>query len=488
MLDATQYVTVPAEFFKKTPRDYSNPAFALIRELVQNSVDAPGCTTIDITINENQLIVTNNGAPMTQDVLINKFLALGGTTKGAGDVGGFGAAKLLIALCHSSYEIVTGNLKVVGSGGSYKLKLPNEPLHGTRTIVSYDPDVFHDLPREVRRLAAAMKWGGMLTFNCQRLFTAFDAPTRRNLEGLGSVKVVKGGYNNLVVRAGGIPMFISYSGYDGMVIVDLKGDTKKILTANRDGLLSYPRSVLDAFISNLSSNARSLKDPVVTCVDYGVELTVVEKAKAKVEKAEAGNDSPELQVVVREPRSIVDYPTLEEVQSERSAERIAAYSPAPVLNSSHPTVTTTPATGARFTVRNETGMKLDRSYLPGTLSAASKRLQKDWVSALRFVHEAMELRGEFATGFVFSEDVTALYESRSGVTTYYVNPVSVEKVYGKSGSFRTMRRRKLDRHDLLAYATHEVIHGALGIINHSEQFSSALTAAMAKVSRHKSKR
>ena len=98
------------------------------------------------------------------------------------------------------------------------------------------------------------------------------------------------------------------------------------------------------------------------------------------------------------------------------------------------------------------------------------------------------LRGEFATGFVFSEDVTALYESRSGVTTYYVNPVSVEKVYGKSGSFRTMRRRKLDRHDLLAYATHEVIHGALGIINHSEQFSSALTAAMAKVSRHKSKR
>ena len=61
----------------------------------QNSMDC-GSNRIDVTIERDgantQIAVSNDGQPMTQDILVNKFLTLGGSAKDGG-VGGFGKAK-----------------------------------------------------------------------------------------------------------------------------------------------------------------------------------------------------------------------------------------------------------------------------------------------------------------------------------------------------------------------------------------------------------
>ena len=69
----TGQVTIGPDFFRNIPSDYSNPSFALIRELFQNSRDANGCNTIRISYDSNTLVVENNGEPMTSDILLGLY-------------------------------------------------------------------------------------------------------------------------------------------------------------------------------------------------------------------------------------------------------------------------------------------------------------------------------------------------------------------------------------------------------------------------------
>lgn len=477
MTSTTCHITIGRDFFAGAPRDYSDPSFALIREFVQNGVDAKGSTEIRIDLDNtsNTLRVSNNGEPMSRDTLLTQFLSLGGTTKGVGSVGGFGKAKELLCFTHHSFTITTGTVKVIGSGATYTIQ-DVEPHPGTTTQIVYDGTTFRDIERSVRKLAAAMKWDGRLTLNGEWLTTNFTARTRRNLDNLGSVKAVEGP-PQLIVRAGGIPMFINHCDVkDTTVLVDLEGDTKTILTANRDGLRWSHRQVLESFIATISTNRRELNSRNVTCTDYGTELTVVKK------KADT--------TVVEHTVTTTSHKELEEVRSRVGAEQVAAFTNAYQLPAAASTTEIIdrrcrPVLNERFTIRNETGLKLDRAYMPDTFSAASKRLHHEWVAALMFVHEALGIGGEFATGFIFSEDSTALHERRDGVSTYYVNPVAVAKVKFAGGEFRTMRRVKYDRHDLRAFACHEIIHGAFSLRDHDEAFSAKLTFCMAKVLRHK---
>ena len=79
-----------------------------------------GSNQIDVTITrkgENtQIAVSNDGHPMTPDILVNKFLTLGGSAKDGG-VGGFGKAKEVLVACHLRWSIRTGSLLAEGEGG-----------------------------------------------------------------------------------------------------------------------------------------------------------------------------------------------------------------------------------------------------------------------------------------------------------------------------------------------------------------------------------
>ena len=93
-------VPIGPEFFKKAFDDYSDRYWAFVREIMQNSLDC-GSTTITISIRQHiedgadttTVNVTNNGEPMSREILTEKLLALGSSGKDFkdGSVGGFGA-------------------------------------------------------------------------------------------------------------------------------------------------------------------------------------------------------------------------------------------------------------------------------------------------------------------------------------------------------------------------------------------------------------
>ena len=140
------------EFFAKAKADYADWRWSWAREISQNSMDC-GASRIDIIIQrqgENtQIAVSNDGQPMTPDILVNKFLTLGGSAKDGG-VGGFGKAKELLVACHLHWSIRTGSLLAEGEGGEYELTSGLDPLNGTTTTVLMDGD-------EVDRLVSMFK-------------------------------------------------------------------------------------------------------------------------------------------------------------------------------------------------------------------------------------------------------------------------------------------------------------------------------------------
>src|SRR5262245_20842128 len=102
-------IKIGSEFFAKAKNDYEDWRWALIREFMQNSIDC-GSDRIEISVIETNgstiLSVVNNGDPMTEDILVNKLLCLGGSGKNFQDaVGGFGKAKELLYCCHAGYSI-----------------------------------------------------------------------------------------------------------------------------------------------------------------------------------------------------------------------------------------------------------------------------------------------------------------------------------------------------------------------------------------------
>lgn len=90
-----------------------------VRECVQNSLDAiksainegqiaQGTGHINIQIDGDNIAISDNGIGMNIQTLHEKFLTLGGTTKGdEGNVGGFGLAKSVILGCGTGFKVRT---------------------------------------------------------------------------------------------------------------------------------------------------------------------------------------------------------------------------------------------------------------------------------------------------------------------------------------------------------------------------------------------
>ena len=83
-----------------------------------------GSSRIDVIIQRQgantQIAVSNDGHPMTEDILVNKFLTLGGSAKDGG-VGGFGKAKEVLICCHLRLVHPHRPLLAEGEGGDYQL-------------------------------------------------------------------------------------------------------------------------------------------------------------------------------------------------------------------------------------------------------------------------------------------------------------------------------------------------------------------------------
>jgi hypothetical protein len=459
-------VKLDPEFFAKGLRDYANWRWAWVRELVQNGVDA-GSKNIAFTIADNgdgtcTATCENDGPSMSEDVLLNKFLSLGGSTKDNGQsIGGFGAAKVCIAFSHKSYSIHTGNILVRGAGGDFEL-LEADYFSGVKTTVTMSSSA-HLINAEISKFLGLMqgKNGIRVSHNGVVAPLSLHKNKARRALSFGTVHVNKVHSSLVVVRVNGVPMYYDNDLTDKCVILELTQSSLETLTANRDGLQYKYQGEFNKFVQQLAVNKKSaLREDAVT-VDHfeGSKICV---AKTSARKEDNGIGAGECSESVLD-GIFDDVNAAAVVPSGTFGVSVVASKKYAVVED--------------FFVRNELGIKVPAHYLPyrSTFSVYSKRLVKKWSFYLMRLHQLFNKDGHFAVGFVFSDEVEALYErcSQRG-TVYYINPAKVVKQVSSSSRSLQNRYNAKDDYKLLMIAAHEFLHGC-GLSWHDEEFAGQLT-------------
>ena len=517
-MTATQHVTIGPEFFLKSRNDYADWHWAVVREFFQNCIDC-GSKHTELTATEQggktTVVVKNDGAPMTEDILVDKLLSLGSSGKNfEGAVGGFGKAKELLYFCHESYEIRSGDLVVRGAGAAYTLDR-GEFVRGTISTIVIDGDHADRIEREAKRFVGLAQVQTRFTINHVEHTRPLHKGTFRKALDFGRVYTNKSSENQVVVRIGGIPMFTRYARCNRCVVLELDGTSGEVMTSNRDNLRWEQARILDNFITDLSVNKRkalSSKAPVYQRF-AGPKLGYVETVAKDRVKAARDNLARVIKALVAQPAdkpipveaAPVSQPSATETVAIEDVIRaaVSGRAPVPVTGADQPGAdqpsvaayapsgtddtekTSAPTVaqqvddifGAEFIVKNETGRKLPAAYRPDSngFTNYNRRLAQIWGRLIVQMHRLFGHEDTFAIGFFFpgedDEGVVAQHEEGQYGRVYYINPA--ERKDGKLRNHWKWSQTR-GRIDLILAALHEFIHGK-GYENHDERYAAALT-------------
>jgi hypothetical protein len=507
-------VKIGPNFFAKVPNDYEDWHWAWVREIMQNSIDAPGSDLIDAEFSfdgMNTIVtVSNNGRPMTEDILVNKLLALGESGKDFSEenVGGFGKAKELLYFTHVEWSVKSGKWLASGSGGEYEIN-PGEYFHGTRSIVVMKGNQVDELKRNFEKFAFWAQWSGTLYVNGELQETSHRKGSPRRDLGFAKVYSNRTTKYKMCVRIGGIPMFIQSTAFDKTVIVELKGKSNEVLTANRDGMVRPFRSELAAFVTELAVDKRSaLKDRrngprykqyrgTKLCHQRALNVVSVvhdepvsaPEGTAAIRPVLVGPDQNPVDIdegeadgvdVIGgdEPQDPVYHVDRIDQQSVRAAAFAAAGLPEPRRHVA--------TLGHNFVLKNETDLKIPAYFDPGSgeFSSYSLKLTRFWGRIMLELHRLFDVEDEFSIGFIFDETSEAEHEKGDYGRVYYLNPCEI--VEQQSSYSKSFRKRFLltDRDRLIMIGLHELVHG-LGMSWHDESYANKLTDMAWKVMKNR---
>lgn len=469
-------VGIAQSFFAKSLNDYQDWNWAWVRELAQNGIDA-GSKNISINLESTYsgntvAVCENDGPPMDRETLLDKFLCVGGTTKDFdGSVGGFGIAKLVIAFAHLSYKIETGNLVVEGSGGEFDISESDDYVDGVRTTVVMEGDQVDRIKQSCYLFTRYAQWSGTFSVNGEVLSCdQVKGARRRDLE-FGTVYTNKSDSYRLVVRIGGIPMFVQHCGHDRLVIVELSGHSDQVLTSNRDGLVGPFRGELSDFVTQLSVDKKSALRPNTPRYEYfgGSKLGYVRESSCNIrELVGEVAESPEAGVIV--PSPVDSHGPVDSSGSSRFVD-------------SNSDARRRVQVDSEFVIKNESGLVVPSYYRPDSseFSDYSRKLVKIWGRLLVQLHRLFDSEAAFGVGFVFDDDTVAEYESGQYGAVYYISPAKIVEQSGSYSKSFKKRWKLTDRNQLLASATHEFVHGVFGLSFHDEFFACRLTEVMGTV-------
>lgn len=472
-------VQIGPEFFRKTFNDYSSWQFALMRELLQNSLEAPGCHHVQVTVTpedgNTRLVVANDGAPMSEDELVHKLLSLGGSGKDfQGTVGGYGRAKELIYYCHVSYQIRTGAFLVTGSGAGYDLE-SQDHFAGTESSILIAGDQVQALRDHCRRFISLSHWKGTLTLDGETLAERLKPGKFRRDLSWAKIYTNKTHSNLLLVTIGGMPMFCRQTSYAGCVYVELTGKSSDVLQSSRDGLKWPYAGELDRFLADLTVNRRkALRPPQVEILHYpGAKLRIPLRTSLGKERMIV---PPKTETGVGKSRGTAELDQDSSAESVRLMQALVAEADCRELESGVMTQEQSGAFGLEFIVKNDTGMVIPAYYLPDGFSSYARILVQRWRDILLELALLLGRREAFALGFYFSADLEAAHEKSSQYGhILYVNPVEI--IRNPSGARSLCKRWRFDglgNWKLLATALHEWTH-LEGFADHDESFGCRLT-------------
>ena len=512
-----RHITIGPEFFAKAFNDYANWQWAIMREFFQNSVDCGSRTITVICYDENgrtHLEVKNDGKPMSEDILVEKLLALGGSGKNfeGENTGGFGKAKEILYFCHESYRIRSANLTIEGNGAVYTLTENGEHLSGTHSKIVIEGEHAEELIRQTNCWIDLAQCKAEFVINGTFRAAELKKGSPRRGLGFGKVYSNKSGEYQMVVRINGMPMFTERTSFDRLVIVELEGNSADVMTSNRDGLVRPFSDELSEFVTELAVDKRSAlksrRGPryieyrgtklchssnlnVAEVVD-GTETGLVANDEVESETEIIDGtpaDGPVDGITVGEEESIQQF-LRSDLMADLFGKTEMAHRAASCRVERPESRLQVATLGTNFILKNETDLKIPRYYDPGSgeLSSYSHKLIRYWGRVMLELHKLFDKDGEFSIGFIFDEgDVYATEaecEQGDFGLVYYLNPCRiVEQAGSYSKSFK--KRFKLTERDrLIMIGCHEFVH-ATGQSWHDEHYANRLTDMAALVMKHR---
>lgn len=296
-----------------------------IRECLQNSLDAiksaekagkikKGEGHIEIEINENYVRFSDNGIGMDVKTLHEKFLNLGGTTKGDKDnVGGFGLAKAVILGCGSGFEIHTQDNKFssedLGKNPISKTKFRQGTqitLYGVQTdkdktikehwdmlvtkAIMYVESSEVEVPVSINGVTCIRNGWFHSTKKTRRPpgyfgITEKEVPSDTKLA-INVYKLNNSSAGMMFIRLRGLTQFKKYIGWNSNCDIVLDIQTKinprsseYPFSTNREGLKSQYQPIIDKIIDAVTQS------PLSVCNDDEWKEVIYDNANAGVEQA-----------------------------------------------------------------------------------------------------------------------------------------------------------------------------------------------------------
>jgi hypothetical protein len=508
-------ITIGREFFATALKDYSNWQEMWWRESIQNSVDA-GARGIEISAIENDdgpwtITCRDDGGGMTEDVLLNKFLVLGATTKigAAGIAGGFGKAKEMLLLPWLSWEIHSRDRIVKGSGIDYEIESADF-FPGTRITVRMPAAQHTERMYAVNFVKKC--YLPRVTFHARMSDGSIDPfygelkPGKliREMPGEAKFYINKSdefsGMSYMFIRANGLYMFSKFLGLHkdvgGNVIAELDGPSIKLLTANRNGFVDKELDdKIDAFASEIATDARAATRAKSTTSRHkykgtGKHLAVAQAEAGLIEAAgvlrQQGTGTGDYSL---EPENIAQMKIL---INQLSMAPVTVKSGLDMSGQSAGTVEVIMdgmqfkgpehlsavlkqmAWEPDFYLINEIeGFRIPSKFKPERMPPSILRLAKTWTELCRFVLIQLGARAAFGVGFHFDEETRASYIEDGDEHWLLFNPLTYPEKRVMTPS------NDEDLKEMYASAIHECTHMADGIGKHNDIFAAALTKNMA---------
>jgi len=487
-------VALPETYFTRSIKlQYACPDAAIVREALQNSLDARS-TRIKMTVSEDGVFeIDDDGVGMAAERMVSALLTFGGSEKEEGSVGGFGEAKVVLLFAHANFYIHSRDNQVLGRVLNYDLTKADF-RQGTLIRIKFHEEYrfqyrrFLDSARQVLRES---EFSIPVTLNGES-----EAGTRKGRcvrsfpwGKIFCSKLPGQTAHYSLVRSGGLCMFRHYVGaMDKSIVVEVTASPKEVFVATRDRLVDPHSKTLQEVFNELvvdrHSFGRKGNSRVLFTGEKGAIDDLVSAATANPDDRQSLEKL--MATVVTNMRSVLD----ESVQPKRSRGGAPAdiQRAVGVLNEVVGRMPLAPAQISfiksnaqeiatrvcRHTfdflihIENTRYAKIPIRFEPSNLSAKNHYIAQLWKHCVKLVLRANGINSRFRIGWVLNETEAALRVAGSGsdnIPAFLLNP-----------DFKDLRERSSSRKalffHLLQVACHEVTHAFH--VFHDESFGARL--------------
>ena len=451
-----QTVNIPNDHFaKQTTNIYSKPLEALLREVLQNSVDA-GATRFDIFTEDNLIMFKDNGCGMDEETLKDGMLTMSGSIKGEGATGGFGAAKELILFAQESYEIETRNIYAYGSCLNYMLEYKSEITGTSITIIPHMLFEYHEstFQNVVKEYIKDCEFDCKCYLNNEYISQNPKGDLFRELNwGKIYMQEVEGTMR-MRIRHNGLLMFdrrVSETKYS--LTIELKGNSTNVLTTSRDSLRWTQAEELDDLVLELQRAGGEFGRLFNHELTYRGRMSFIKRMEELDNYYEAQESYSKIVDFI--PEEI--HETTSMTEQVQILEKVAASLTIPDEIKEEVKKLKTVIEGVtendfKIRVEKKNMDEIPEEIRPGKMKKRFDLVAKWWKAALQEVGRVSPhtMASKYAIGFILSDDTTALYSSGNDGVCYYVNPYS--KGFNNIGS------NTKSQNQMIVTACHEAAH------------------------------